>query len=119
MKEPANPQNAAGEWKKLPGKGLDLGVNANGVACMVGKDKPVYKWSGNSWQRTKRCPKKVKRIDVDPLGRPWVVASNKYVYILERDNNWYKMGKTKAIDIGCGGPGSGVVCIIGNNKKTY
>ncbi|MFC1746232.1 tectonin domain-containing protein [Candidatus Riflebacteria bacterium] len=113
-KLPAN-YPAAGIWKRLPGLGLDIGVGSKGNAWIVGTNRVPYCWDGHAWRNVPGLGDVIK-LDVDPLGRPWGVNSRGNIYLRERDSKWYKLPGA-AIDIGCGGPGSGVTWVVGTGKN--
>ncbi|MFC1746219.1 tectonin domain-containing protein [Candidatus Riflebacteria bacterium] len=104
-----------GTWKRLPGLGLDIGVGAKGNAWVIGLNHVPYYWDGRAWRQTNGG---LDRCDVDPLGRIWGVNKVNDIWLREKNGAWHKL-PGKAIDIGCGGPGNGVTCIIGTNKQTY
>ncbi|MFC1744725.1 tectonin domain-containing protein [Candidatus Riflebacteria bacterium] len=104
---------ASGKWEKLEGTGLDIGVGSKGAAWYMGLDHVPYHWSGGAWQKHSG---NFDRIDVDPAGRPWAVNKQGQIFRLNKDGKWKKL-LGSATDIGCGGPGNGVTCVIGKDAK--
>ncbi|MFC1743108.1 tectonin domain-containing protein [Candidatus Riflebacteria bacterium] len=109
-------QQAAGTWKKLPGAGMDIGVGAKGDAWCVGINQAPYRWDGRAWRK---YPGGIIKVDVDPKGQPWGVNSAGMIYVMDVRAKKWKNLPGRAKDIGCGGRGRGVTCIIGTNKHTY
>ncbi|MFC1744742.1 tectonin domain-containing protein, partial [Candidatus Riflebacteria bacterium] len=112
----AGGQPPAGVWKKLPGAGMDIGVGANGVAWCVGTNQAPYRWDGRAWRK---YPGGIVKVDVDPKGQPWGVNRAGMIYVMDVKRKAWRNLPGRAKDIGCGGPGQGVTCIIGTNKHTY
>ncbi len=100
-------------FEQLPGKGLDVGVGANGTAWMVGTDNQDYKWNGSSW--VAGPGRGITRIAVDPLGNPWVLANGGAIYSFE--NGAYKTAPGQALDLGIGSEGS--VYVVGLSNTLY
>ncbi|MFC1746590.1 tectonin domain-containing protein, partial [Candidatus Riflebacteria bacterium] len=75
-----------------------------------------YRWNGRAWQK---YPGGIVKVDVDALGRPWGVNRAGMIYVMDVRTKKWKNLPGRAKDIGCGGPGNGVTCIIGTNKHTY
>ncbi|MFC1746587.1 tectonin domain-containing protein [Candidatus Riflebacteria bacterium] len=96
--------------------GMDIGVGANGVAWCVGTNQAPYRWNGKAWVK---YPGGIVKIDVDPKGQPWGVNRAGMIYVMDVKKKQWKNLPGRAKDIGCGGPGQGVTCIIGTNKHTY
>ncbi|MFC1744740.1 tectonin domain-containing protein [Candidatus Riflebacteria bacterium] len=106
----------SGNWAKLPGAGMDIGVGKNGVAWCVGLNYAPFKWDGRTWRQ---YPGGIVRVDVDNIGRPWAINGAKNIFVMDVHRKVWHLLPGRAKDIGCGGPGNGVTCIIGTNKRTY
>ncbi|MFC1745982.1 tectonin domain-containing protein [Candidatus Riflebacteria bacterium] len=104
-----------GTWKRLPGAGLDIGVGSKGAAWCVGMDRAPWKWNGRAW--VKYPGGGISKIDVDPLGRPWVANKDGGLYYMDVKSKKWKALPGKAIDIGCGGTGNGVVWCVGVGRN--
>lgn len=99
-------------WEWLPGEALDIGVGADGTAWAVGTDAygydyGLYVWDGYGWYETGGS---AQRVDVDPLGRPWVVNEDHEIWRQERSGAWVRLPGA-AHDIGVGADGS--VWVVG------
>ncbi|MCB2185331.1 MAG: hypothetical protein KQJ78_02860 [Deltaproteobacteria bacterium] len=106
-----------GQWKKLPGQARDIGCGADGSVWVIGADSAgggygVWQWNHGSWTRTNGSG---VRIDVDNRGRPWVVANNGAIWVMEGGGNWRQM-PGKARDVGCGADGS--VWVVGDDSAS-
>ncbi len=101
-----------GNWQRLPGLANDIGVGPDGSAYIVGTETrsqgfAIHKWNGSNWNMVVG---EGKRIDVGPLGRPWVVNASGEIW---RGNagGTYDLLPGQANDIGVGADGT--VYIIG------
>lgn len=60
-------------WERMPGKGKDISVGADGSVFVVGSsdgNSPVYRWNGITWENRGGFS---VLIAVGPQGDPWVV----------------------------------------------
>lgn len=89
-----------GDWQRLPGKALDIGIGADG-SVWVASYEGIYKWDGQGWINFGGSG---SRIDVGPDGRPWVVGFSDRIYTLV-DGFWQEL-PGYAGDIGVGADGS-------------
>lgn len=79
-------------WEWLPGEALDIGVGADGTAWAVGTrsydydddygygyeyDNSLNMWDGYDWYEMGGS---AIRVDVDPLGRPWVINHDDEIF---------------------------------------
>lgn len=102
-------------WEWLPGEALDIGVGADGTAWAVGMnphgfDYGLYSWDGRRWQESSGA---AVRVDVDPLGRPWIINDEHEIYLLDR--GYWKRMPGAAHDIGIGADGS--VWVVGVTER--
>lgn len=89
-----------GDWQRLPGEALDVGIGADG-SVWVASYEGVYLWDGQDWIDFGGAG---SRIDVGPDGRPWVIGFSDRIYTLV-DNQWQRLPGA-AGDIGVGADGS-------------
>lgn len=89
-----------GDWQRLPGEALDVGIGADG-SVWVASYEGIYLWGGQDWIDFGGSG---SRIDVGPDGRPWVVGFSDRIYTLV-DNNWQRLPGS-AGDVGVGSDGS-------------
>ncbi len=106
-----------GLWTLLPGGATDIGVGAQGQVYVIGTDNTshggrIYKWTGNSWQRTSGI---AERIDVDQYGRAWVVNRPGMIFRGDGNDNWTQL-PGRAVDIGVGK--NGEVYVVGAENYT-
>ena len=95
------------EWQQLLGFAYDIGVGANGDVWVIGTDPQpggygIYHIDGFGGFAVEGG---ALRIDVDPLGRPWVVNFDHEIYRLDSNGYWQRMPGF-ALDIGIGADGS-------------
>lgn len=103
-------------WEWLPADALDIGVGADGTAWAVCSDAYGYAyglcvWDGYDWYEAGGA---AIRVDVDPLGRPWIVNDDHEIWRLERSGFWVRMHGA-AHDIGVGADGS--VWVVGVTER--
>lgn len=89
-----------GDWQRLPGNALDIGIGADGSVWVVSSEG-VYLWDDQGWIDFGGSG---SRIDVGPDGRPWVVGFSDQIYTLV-DGEWRRLPGS-AGDIGVGADGS-------------
>ncbi len=111
-------QHQAWEW--LPGEALDIGIGADGTAWAVGTnsygyDYGLYVWDGHEWYETDGS---AIRVDVDALGRPWVVNDYHEIWRKERNGDWVRL-PGEAHDIGVGADGSVWVVGVAERRGGY
>ncbi len=113
-------------WEWLPGEALDIGVGADGTAWAVGTSaydydyddgygydygNSLYMWDGYDWYEMGGS---AIRVDVDPLGRPWIVNDDHEIWRMNRSGNWVRLHGA-AHDIGVGADGS--VWVVGVTER--
>jgi hypothetical protein len=103
-------------WEWLPGTALDIGVGADGTAWAVGTDPygfdyGLYRWDGHDWYESGGA---AIRVDVDPLGRPWIINDYHEIWRQERSGGWVRLPGA-AHDIGVGADGS--VWVVGVKER--
>lgn len=88
-----------GDWQRLPGEALDVGIGADG-SVWVASYEGIYFWDGQGWIDFGGSG---SRIDVGPDGRPWVVGFSDRIYTLV-DNHWQRLpGSAGDISVGADG----------------
>lgn len=105
------------DWEQLPGLAYDIGVGVGGSVWIIGQGaREPFRWNGSNWvQVTLGQP--CSRVDVDDLGRPWVVAANNVIYRYD-GASWSEVpGNGRALDIGIGTNGN--VYAIGTDGRSY
>lgn len=106
-------------WEELPGEALDIGVGADGTVWAVGTNESgygdynygLYSWNGRRWNESSGS---AVRVDVDPLGRPWVINIDNEIWRQERSGGWVRIPGA-AHDIGIGADGS--VWVLGATER--
>ena len=60
-------------WERMPGKGKDVAVGADGSVFVVGSgdgNNPVFRWNGTAWENRGGL---AVQIAVGPKGDPWTI----------------------------------------------
>lgn len=101
-----NPAKLDPYWHQLPGFAYDVGIGANGDVWVIGTDpRPggfgIYHLSRHG---AFAVPGGALRIDVDPLGNPWIV--NFYHEIYRWVDGYWQRIPGEALDVGIGADGS-------------
>jgi hypothetical protein len=108
------PMKAVGKWKKLPGKGRDISVGANGAVFMIGPDfNSVFRWNAKK-KNWGEFGVGIARVAVGLNGQPWGINKSKKIW--RRDGRKWTSIPGTANDIGIGA--NGKVWIIGTKKQT-
>lgn len=94
-------------WQKVRGQASDISANAQGTIYATGKDGIVWRWR-NEQARWSKISGEMKRIAVDPKGRPWAVGVNNNLY--RRNGLWWDELKEQATDVAIGYEGTVARC---------
>jgi hypothetical protein len=79
-------------WKPVTGCATDIGVDANGIAWVVGcSEGSIHRWN-IKMQNFDRMDGVAQRIAVEPGGRPWVVNDEGKIYKRTGETDWKKSG---------------------------
>lgn len=107
-------RRSGGGWEQMPGKAVDIGVGGNQTWIIHAGDNHVLRWDplSGTWRETGGI---AVRLDVDPVGRAWVV--NAAGQIFRYACAGWQLLPGGARDIGVGADGT--VWIIGTDSNTY
>jgi len=106
----------AGRWEQIDGEATDIGIGADSSVWIIGTSEVnggygVYRLSVKGWEQIEIDGGAI-RIDVDPLGNPWVVDNDGNIF--RRSGAEWEQIDGEATDIGIGADGS--VWIIGTSE---
>jgi hypothetical protein len=103
-----------GNWEKMPGSGLDIGIGGDNVAYVIGTDNdeegngPVKRWYNELYEWSVTKGRSGVAVDVGPEGVAFVVDSKNDIY-RQKGDSWQQL-PGKAIDVAVGNDGSVYVC---------
>ncbi len=113
-------------WQRMPGKGKDISVGADGSVFVVGSgdgNEPLYRWNGTAWENRGGS---AVLVAVGPAGDPW--ALDKYSNLAHfTDGQWQPVVQNGSVtDVSVGTNGTvyvvgGAFCNCGKvfNEKIY
>lgn len=104
-------------WKRLHGRVTDIGIGGNGHLWAIGIEKRKCNFNIQSFTvgKWRKVPGAAIRIDVDPVGNPWIVNAENRIFRYE-GGKWVQVAG-RAKDIGISAKGD--VWIIGADDAPY
>lgn len=104
-----------GRWERIRGAATDIGIGADGSVWSLGVTErrggyEIFRLGSRGWMKVEGS---AIRIDVDPLGVPWVINHDDQIFRLE-NGSWRRIpGLAKDIGIGA----DGTVWVIGSDER--
>lgn len=100
-------------WERMPGKGKDISVGADGSVFVVGSgngNEPVYRWNGATWENRGGL---AVLLAVGPKGDPWTVDKHSNMAHFQ-DGQWVPIVTDGTItDVAVGT--NGTVYVVGGS----